>query len=304
MAPTVDFEKKTKMNACQPGILAPVPSHARHLFFALASPAALKSALDALRHADGDALVVGIGAPLVRALDAQLAGLRVFPAISQAPIEVPSTQQALWCWLRGGDRGELLHRSRELVKAVSPAFALTKSTEVFLYKTGHDLTGYEDGTENPKQEAAVEAAIVGPGGPGPEGGSFAAVQQWTHDLDRFAAMTGKERDEIMGRRLSDNEEIDDAPQSAHVKRTAQESFTPEAFVLRRSMPWSEGSEAGLMFLAFGHSLDAFEAQLRRMCGLDDGISDGLFRFSHPVTGGYYWCPPLANGELDFRALKE
>ena len=32
-----------------------------------------------------------------------------------------------------------------------------------------------------------------------------------------------------GRRHRDNEELDDAPPSAHVKRTAQESFTPEAF---------------------------------------------------------------------------
>jgi putative iron-dependent peroxidase len=31
---------------------------------------------------------------------------------------------------------------------------------------------------------------------------------------------------------------------------------------------------GLMFAAFGHSLDAFEAQWRRMLGLEDGVSDG------------------------------
>jgi hypothetical protein len=23
-----------------------------------------------------------------------------------------------------------------------------------------------------------------------------------------------------------------------------------------------------------------------------GVVDGLFTFSRPVTGGYYWCPPL------------
>ena len=32
---------------------------------------------------------------------------------------------------------------------------------------------------------------------------------------------------------SDNEELDDAPESAQVKRTAQESVTPEAFILRQ-----------------------------------------------------------------------
>jgi putative iron-dependent peroxidase len=97
-------------------------------------------------------------------------------------------------------------------------------------------------------------------------------------------------------------ELADAPDSSHVKRTAQESFTPEAFVLRRSMPWIEGTRAGLMFVAFGRSFDAFEAQLRRMIGAEDGICDALFRFTQPISGAYYWCPPVRNGGLDLRAL--
>jgi len=55
-------------------------------------------------------------------------------------------------------------------------------------------------------------------------------------------------------------------------------------------------------VAFGHSLDAFEAQLRRMVGLDDGITDALFRFSRPVTGSYFWCPPVRDGRLDLSAI--
>jgi putative iron-dependent peroxidase len=87
-----------------------------------------------------------------------------------------------------------------------------------------------------------------------------------------------------------------------VKRTAQETFDPEAFVLRRSMPWAEGARAGLVFVAFGRSFDAFEAQLNRMMGLEDGVTDALFRFTRPVTGAYYWCPPAKGARLDLRAL--
>lgn len=68
------------------------------------------------------------------------------------------------------------------------------------------------------------------------------------------------------------------------------------------MPWSEGERAGLMFVAFGRSFDAFEAQLCRMVGCDDGISDALFTFTRPLTGAYFWCPPLSSGHLDLRAL--
>ena len=39
-----------------------------------------------------------------------------------------------------------------------------------------------------------------------------------------------------------------------------------------------------------------------MAGLDDGITDALFRFSQPTTGGYYWCPPMCDGQMDLRVL--
>ena len=41
-----------------------------------------------------------------------------------------------------------------------------------------------------------------------------------------------QQDNTFGRRINDNTEINDAPESAHVKRTAQEDFSPEAFVLQ------------------------------------------------------------------------
>ena len=160
-----------------------------------------------------------------------------------------------------------------------------------------------DGTENPTGEKAVETAVVQGRGAGMDGSSFVAVQQWVHDLDRLEAMEATERDHVIGRSLKDDEELDDAPDSAHVKRTAQESFDPEAFVLRRSMPWADATGEGLVFVAFGHSFDAFEALLRRMVGLEDGVTDALFRFTRPVTGSYFWCPPLRGDRLDLRLLR-
>jgi putative iron-dependent peroxidase len=86
-----------------------------------------------------------------------------------------------------------------------------------------------------RYEHAYAVAVVQKRGEGFDGSSFVAVQQWVHDLTRFDVMSVTEQDYTIGRRKSDNEEIDDAPASAHVKRTAQESFDPEAFVLRRSI---------------------------------------------------------------------
>ena len=77
---------------------------------------------------------------------------------------------------------------------------------------------------------------------------------------------------------------------------------PPAFMVRRSMPWQTAHQQGLEFIAYVESLDRFERVLRRMIGADDGIVDGLFTFSRPVTGGYYWCPPISGTRLNFSSL--
>jgi putative iron-dependent peroxidase len=287
----------------QTAILEPIPAHARHLFFDLkpaASPRATLLELAAV--CDGQSVVMGIGIAVAQVLGASVAGLRGFPVLPDARPAIPATQYALWLWLRGDKPGELLLHGHVLQALIDPDFTLVQAIDSFLHQDSRDLTGYEDGTENPQDEAAIEAAVAQGQGAGVDGSSFAAVQQWLHDFPAYNAMPRVEQDNCIGRRRDDNEELEDAPESAHVKRAAQENFDPAAFVVRRSMPWVAGPDAGLVFLAFGRSFDAYEALLRRMTGHDDGISDALFSFTRPLTGGYYWCPPMKGNAVDLSAL--
>ena len=291
------------MSTYQPGILQRIPPHAAYLVFDTLAGVDPRPALQALAQlADGDSIVVGLGLSLVNLLDARIEGLHQFPTIEGAKVEVPSTPAALWVWVRGEEPGEIVHRTREVMKAVTLSFLPRGQVTAFRYKSGLDLSGYEDGTENPKGDDAIEAAFVSGQGPGLDGASFVAAQLWEHDFDALEDMSEEETNDHFGRRLSDNEEIDDAPESSHVKRTAQESFDPEAFVLRRSMPWTDGDAAGLHFVAFGKSFYAFEVQLKRMVGAEDGIVDGLFEFTRPLTGHYFWCPPVKGGTIDLSAV--
>lgn len=291
------------MQTPQPGILLPLPPLARYLAFSIRDTVQAENCLKALRDgADGTATVVGIGNSLVQALGKSLPGLKPLPLLTAPGLDIQAAPDALWLWLRGDDRGELLHRSRRLVQLLAPAFVLGEVWDAFKYGEGRDLSGYEDGTENPQDDEAISAAILDDAAGNLSGSSFVATQRWLHNFEAFDAMAQTARDHAVGRRQSDNEELDEAPLSAHVKRTAQESFAPEAFVLRRSMPWAEGMSGGLMFVAFGHSFDAFEAQLKRMTGGEDGIVDGLFEFTQPVSGAYFWCPALRDGVLDLTPL--
>lgn len=287
----------------QAAILEAIPAHARHLFFTLKPKSDPRDALRALAAAcEGRAAVLGVGAGVAAALGREIPGLHGFPSLPQARPAIPVTQRALWLWLRGDDPGDLLRQGHALTAHAAPAFELVQAIDSFRYRDSRDLSGYEDGTENPQDEAAIEAAIAQGYGAGIDGSSFAAVQQWLHDFPAFDAMSRAEQDDHFGRERDSNEELDDAPESAHVKRTAQEDFEPEAFIVRRSMPWSAGVDAGLVFLAFGKSFDAFEVLLRRMTGHDDGIIDGLFDFTRPLTGDFFWCPPMGANGVDLAAL--
>ena len=290
------------MSNAQPGILDPLPNHARYLTFSLGDAQHLTAALGALRDlADGQNTVVGCGHHLASALGVEIAGLRSLPPLTAPGLSIEIAPEVLWIWLRGDDRGELLHRSRKISCALAPGLVLHDIVDAFKHAEGRDLSGYEDGTENPTGAAAIDAAIVATDSP-LAGSSFVATQRWRHNFECFEAMAQDAQDNAIGRRQCDNEEIDEAPICAHVKRTAQESFTPEAFVVRRSMPWAESNDGGLMFVAFGNSFDAFEAQLKRMVGLEDGVTDALFTFTQPISGAYYWCPALRDGKLDLEPL--
>ncbi|MDP2404751.1 MAG: Dyp-type peroxidase [Hydrogenophaga sp.] len=287
----------------QPGILEPIPAQGRYLSCQLRVGARPQTVLRRLgSQADGLSTVVALGASLVRQLDAEIPGLRTFCGIQGARIKLPATPTDLLIWLRGTDRGHLLIRGRHIETLLAPAFDVSDITDAFNHDNGKDLTGYEDGTENPEGDKALATAFLPESAGLLAGSSFVAVQRWRHHMSRFEAMPREQQDQTFGRTHDTNEEIDDAPESAHVKRTAQESFDPEAFVLRRSMPWAEGNEGGLVFTAFGHSFDAFEALLRRMSGAEDGLTDALFTFTEPETGAYFWCPPVHEGLIDLRAV--
>lgn len=281
----------------QPATLAPCTPVGRSLTFRVAPESDVAKALrNLLEHYPLECGVFGIGEPAVLALGKKIDGLRTFPAMAGAAVSVPSTQDALCFLLRGPDRGVLFDWTQQIRQIVGEAFVLTDVNDTFVYHGNKDLTRFEDGTENPQDEDAVAAAIR------PDGSSFLVVQRWVHDLTRFRSFDEERRDLIIGRRAETNEEIEDAPDSAHVKRSAQEDYDPPAFMVRRSMPWASGTAEGLEFIAHVESLDRFERVMRRMVGLDDGVVDALFQFSRPVTGGYYWCPPVKRDRLDLRAL--
>ena len=67
----------------------------------------------------------------------------------------------------------------------------------------------------------------------------------------------------------------------------------ELAIFRRSVPYGSLDEAGLFFLAFCHDQSIFDVMLAHMFGTaGDGVHDRLIEFTTPVTGSYYYAPPV------------
>lgn len=173
------------MNLSQAGILAPLPPVGRYVFFLIADhdTNAIRAALKRLQVlANGDQTVAGISPQVVAALGKQLPFLRELPALQGPELQAPNTPAALCLWLRGTDCGELLELPLRLAEALHPAFVLQHSVDAFIHRRGsnglgRDLTGYEDGTENPEGDEAAQTALGQAQGNGLDGGSCWALQQ-------------------------------------------------------------------------------------------------------------------------------
>ena len=296
----------------QSGIFAHVPKHARYLRYSRAKNATagdLRVILQALADlVDGEQVVLGLGPALLKDLNpraaAKIPGLHDFTAPAGSKVAWPHSPADLWLWLRaapGQDVGHLLALSQNLHSLLHPAFELQDAVDGFRHMgkgdeqagVSRDLTGFEDGTENPKGQKALKAAFAA------DGSSFVAVQLWQHRWARIHGMSAHDQSLAIGRDRASNAEIEDAPESAHIKRTTQEDFTlsdgGEGFSWRRSMPWVAGDASGLHFVSFGKNFEAFELQLASMSGVNsakDGITDAVLQMSQPLRTSYFWCPPM------------
>ncbi len=217
---------------------------------------------------------------------------RPFSQIKASQTTVPSTQGDLWVWYQG------VSHSWNLDSALVLDSCLRKSGAVRIHEihgyTRHenrDYTGFIDGTENPVDDAALDAALI----PDGQGGSFALTQTWEHNLNAFNSLSVPAQEKVIGRTKSDSVELDEEsmPDDSHVSRTDATVDGVKQKIVRRSVPYGDLDTRGLHFVAFACHLDRIQVQLERMYGVSgDGLHDRLTEFSTPVSGSYWYVPGI------------
>ena len=207
---------------------------------------------------------------------------------------IPSDQHDLWLWLHGGGPDAVFTVARRANRELGACARVAAEQPCFTYQASQDLTGFEDGTENPPLDEAWDIATIGGDGVC-AGGSIVLLQRWVHDLEGFEKLELSDREVVIGRTFYGSEELDPELQSprSHISRViVTDDDGEELEVFRRSTSFGGVIEHGLMFLAFSADRARLRRMLVRMAGGEDGLRDRLTEFSTPVASAWYIAPPI------------
>jgi len=185
----------------------------------------------------------------------------------------------------------------QFMARLQPAVTPVDEVHGFQYFDDRDLIGFVDGTENPTDRAAADAAIIGEEDAAFAGGSYVIVQKYLHDMPAWNALSTEAQERIIGRtKLSDIELADGVkPSSAHNALTIIEENGKEIKILRDNMPFGDVArgEFGTYFIGYARSPRPIEQMLQNMfLGRPPGNYDRLLDFSRAVTGSLFFVPSL------------
>jgi porphyrinogen peroxidase len=182
-----------------------------------------------------------------------------------------------------------------IMASLSSAVAAVDEVHGFRYFDERDLLGFVDGTENPRGQAVIEAAIIGAEDASFAGGSYVIVQKYLHDMNGWDALATEAQERIIGRTKLSDIELDDKvkPTSAHNALTTITEDGKEFKILRDNMPFGNtaAGEFGTYFIGYCRTPRVTEQMIENMfVGRPPGNYDRLLDFSRAVTGTLFFVP--------------
>jgi putative iron-dependent peroxidase len=183
----------------------------------------------------------------------------------------------------------------QIMSRLNGAVSTVDEVHGFNYFDDRDLIGFVDGTENPMEQAALDATIIGEEDAAFAGGSYVIVQKYLHDLKRWNELPIEEQERIIGRTKLSDIELDDAvkPTSAHNALTTIVEDGKQLEIVRDNMPFGDvgKGEFGTYFIGYARSPRRIEQMLVNMfVGRPPGNYDRLLDFSRAVTGTLFFAP--------------
>lgn len=298
------------MSQPQKGICAEPNLHALFLMFNVVDEddqvirAKLAHLLDVFEHYDQEHYeamvsgVVAVGSNYWMELYAgrQPAELAPFPDMQCEDRNAPVVPYDLYIQIRA-DRADICFAlGKEVFDLLKPHAELIEQIKGFRYLDGRDLTGFVDGTENPKGMHKFDVAIVGDEDADFAGGSYLHIQRYKHNMSKWERTPLKHQEDVIGRTKKDNIEYKSSEKAAfaHVKRSnIKDNQGKSIEILRQSMPYGDMAVQGLFFVSCAKSPRPFTLMLKSMIfGDENGVYDKLLDFTEAQTGAAFFAPSV------------
>ncbi|MBW8747508.1 MAG: Dyp-type peroxidase [Acidobacteria bacterium] len=226
------------------------------------------------------------------------AELHPFREIRSGNRHAVSTPGDLFFHIRAKRMDLCFELATQIMDSIGDVVSVADEVHGFRYFDDRDVMGFVDGTENPRGDAAADAAIIGSEDPAFTGGSYVIVQKYLHDMKAWNALPTEVQERIIGRRkLSDIELSDtDKPAYAHNALTNIEENGRQLQILRDNMPFGRPGhgEFGTYFIGYSRTPRITELMLENMfIGRPPGNYDRLLDFSQPATGTLFFVPTMS-----------
>ena len=228
--------------------------------------------------------------------EARPSELKPFPAMHEGTRDAPAIEFDLFVHIRC-DRFDILHLvANEINQMFEDLVELVDEERGFRFMDSRDLTGFVDGTENPKGRHRQDVVLVADADPLFKAGTYVHVQKYAHNLSKWHRLPQKKQEDIIGRTKQDNVEYasDEKPLTSHIKRVGLKDDNGNTMeILRQSMPYGSVKEQGLMFISLCRTPLHFEKMLHSMVfGDGQGNHDHLMHFTQALTGSSFFAPSL------------
>jgi putative iron-dependent peroxidase len=220
--------------------------------------------------------------------------LKPFPAMSHGGCDMPGVPYDILVQVRS-DRADVNHlMGLQIAALFANSVDLVDQLKGFRYLDGRDLTGFVDGTKNPRGMKKHKVALVGDEDSDFSGGSYIHIQRYRHNLRRWDNLDILEQEKVIGRTKIKNQEFAESkkPPTCHIKRAdlVDDNGQPME-ILRQSMPYGHLKLQGLFFMSCCKTPEYFEKILRSMIkGDEQGNSDALLNFTEAETGAAFFAP--------------
>ncbi|MCL9782543.1 Dyp-type peroxidase [Vibrio sp. S4M6] len=216
-----------------------------------------------------------------------------FPELGSGKVHAPSTDVDVLIHCHSPRHDLHFYLLNSLMSNVADYVEVVDETHSYRYLDSRDMTGFVDGTENPKGDDRREEVAIIPEGE-LKGGSYVMLQRFVHNLEPWNKLAMRQQEKIIGRTKPDSIELEDVHAASHVGRVDLKENGKGLKIVRHSLPYgSVSGEHGLLFIAYCNTLDNFTAMLESMYGKTDGKTDMLLNYTKAVTGAYFFAPSMA-----------